>query len=142
MVGSWPRRAATSLVACAIALALSGESLGASPLGDPLRGARLYEARCGGCHGLDANRVGPLHRGVYGRRAGSVTGFNYTPALKSSGLVWTSANLDRWLIAPTQMVRGTAMGFRMPDPQERADVIAYLASPAARASPDRPGSKR
>jgi len=105
---------------------------GAAPLpGDPGRGAGLYEARCGACHSLDANRIGPAHRGVYGRRAGVAPGFAYSPALKASGLTWTAANLDLWLTAPTKLVKGTSMGFRLGSPQERADVIAYLAGPAA-----------
>ena len=42
---------------------------------DAARGQELYESRCGGCHSLDANRVGPAHRGVYGRKSGSAPGF-------------------------------------------------------------------
>ncbi len=102
----------------------------APPPGDPRRGAALYESRCTACHSLDANRIGPAHRGVFGRRAGQAPGFEYTEALKTSGLTWTAANLDLWLTAPTRLVRGTAMGFRLAAPQDRADVIAYLASPA------------
>ncbi len=105
---------------------------GAAPLsGDPNRGAGLYETRCGACHSLDANRIGPAHRGVFGRRAGIAPGFTYSPALKASGLTWTAVNLDLWLTAPTKLVKGTSMGFRLGSAQERADVIAYLASPAA-----------
>lgn len=107
----------------------------APPPGDPARGAALYETRCSACHSLDANRVGPSHRGVYGRKAGSAPGFAYTPALKNSGLVWNAANLDRWLAAPTSVVKGTAMGFRLTLPKDRADVIAYLASPPVAAKP-------
>ena len=98
------------------------------PLGDPHRGAAIYETRCGACHSLDANRVGPRHRGVYGRRAGAVPDFAYSPALKASGLVWTAANLDRWLAGPTILVKGAAMGIRLPSPQDRRDVIASLKS--------------
>lgn len=98
--------------------------------GDPRRGATLYEARCGVCHSLDANRIGPRHRGVFGRKAGAVADFAYSPALRKSGVVWTAANLDRWLTAPTGMVKGTMMGLRVPSAQDRADIIAYLASPA------------
>ncbi len=113
----------------------------ASPPGDPRRGASLYETRCGACHSLDANRIGPSHRGVVGRRAGTVPGFAYSSALKASGLVWTRANLDRWLTAPAALVKGTAMGFRMPVAQDRADVIAYLSSPAV-AGVKRPAAGR
>ena len=128
-----PRR--TIALHLAVALMAFPPALSAAesvPLpGDASRGAGLYEARCGACHSLDANRIGPAHRGVFGRRAGSAPGFAYTRALKNSGLVWTPANLDLWLAAPTRLVKGTAMGFRLSSPQDRADVIAYLASPAA-----------
>lgn len=108
----------------------------AAPLpGDPRRGAALYEARCGACHSIDANRIGPRHRGVFGRKAGAVPDFAYTPALKASGLVWTAAALDRWLTAPTSLVKGTAMGLRVSSAQDRADLIAYLASPAVSGRP-------
>ncbi len=70
-----------------------------------------------------------------------VPGYAYTQALKASGLVRTPSNLDRWLTAPTSLVKGTAMGFRMPAAQDRADVIAYLASPAV-AGAKRPAAGR
>ena len=96
------------------------------PSGNTSRGAEIYESKCGACHSLDQNRIGPKHRGVYGRRSASVPDFNYTPALKRLNVVWDAATLDRWLQNPTAMAPGTAMGFRLPSPQERADVIAYL----------------
>lgn len=94
--------------------------------GNAERGATLYEDKCGGCHSLDANRIGPAHRGVVGRKAGIAKGFSYSPALKKAGLVWTPANLDRWLINPQATVPGTRMGFRLSDKAQRADIIAYL----------------
>lgn len=94
--------------------------------GDATRGARLYEARCGGCHSPDDNRIGPLHRGVLGRRAGSVPGFRYTPALTGSQVVWTEATLDAWLADPERTIPGQGMGFRVDVGQDRADLIAYL----------------
>ena len=97
-------------------------------LGDSVRGAALYPQRCGGCHSLDTNRVGPAHRGVVGRRAGSAPAFVYSPALKASGLTFTEANLDRWLINPQASVPGTRMFFRLTAATERADIIAYLKS--------------
>ena len=56
--------------------------------GDATRGAEVYASRCGGCHSVDADRVGPRHAGVFGRRAGTVEGFDYSPALKTSAVVW------------------------------------------------------
>ena len=107
------------------ALAVSGCAEAALP-GDSARGAELYEAKCGGCHSLDGNRIGPAHRGVYGRAAGSAPGFAYSPGLKRSKIVWTAVALDRWLKNPQAMIPGTRMGFRLDDAQDRADIVAYL----------------
>jgi cytochrome c len=90
-------------------------------------GARLYSQRCGACHSLDANRVGPRHRGVVGRRAGDVPGFRYSPALARANIVWTRTTLERWLRGPRAMVPGTTMGFSLSDPAERRAIIDYLA---------------
>jgi cytochrome c len=95
--------------------------------GDPLKGAEVYEANCTGCHSLDANRIGPAHRGVVGRAAGMAAGYNYSPALKASGVTWTADQLDKWLTNPQALVKGARMGFRLSDPKARADVIAFLA---------------
>jgi len=96
------------------------------PAGDPVHGKTLYQV-CMGCHSLDEDDVGPRHRGVVGRTAGSVPGYAYSPALKNSHLVWDADNLDRWLTNPQGLVPGVKMFFAMPNPQDRADVIAYLA---------------
>jgi cytochrome c len=100
-------------------------SSSASMSGDAVRGATLYQS-CMGCHSLDEDDVGPHHRGVVGRAAGSVPGFGYSPALKQSHVIWNAANLDRWLANPQALVPGTRMFFAMPNAQDRADVIAYL----------------
>lgn len=94
--------------------------------GDPVRGAELYPA-CQGCHALDDNDVGPKHRGVVGRPAGSVPGYAYSAALKGSGIVWTPASLDAWLTNPQAMVPGAKMYFSVARAQDRADIIAFLA---------------
>lgn len=96
------------------------------PSASASRGAEIYEAKCGACHSLDQNRIGPKHRGVFGRKAGVVPDFHYTDALKKSGIVWNEKTLDTWLQSPVKMVPGTGMGFQLRDAQERADVIAYL----------------
>ena len=93
--------------------------------GDPARGKTLYQA-CAACHSIDENDVGPKHRGVVGRRAGSIADYPYSPALKKSDLAWDEATLDRWLTNPSALVPGTKMFFKLDDPQARADVIAYL----------------
>ncbi len=94
--------------------------------GDAVRGQQVYEARCGGCHSVEADRVGPRHAGLLGRRAGAVPGFAYSPALAASKLVWNASTLDRWLTNPEALVPGQRMGYSLSDPALRADVIAYL----------------
>lgn len=96
--------------------------------GDADRGRALFNRRCTGCHALDTDREGPHLRGVYLRRAGSVTGFEYSSAIRNSGITWTEANLNRWLSDTDSMVPGNAMGFAVPRPQERSDLIAFLRS--------------
>ncbi len=118
---------AASLVAlAAIVLTLTAHGL---PAGDPKRGEKIY-GRCFACHAIDRDRTGPRHAGLFGRRAGSVAGFNYSPAMKkagANGLVWTEETLDKFLQNPTKFVPGTRMGYAgVKDDQERADLLAYL----------------
>jgi cytochrome c len=95
--------------------------------GDPAAGEALY-ARCAACHALAYDRVGPRHCGILGRRAGSVAGFDYSPAMKRSALVWSAETLDRFIADPLKVVPGTTMTYAgVSEPKERADLIAYLA---------------
>lgn len=98
----------------------------AAAQGDAARGAALYEQRCGACHAPDADRVGPRHRGVVGRKAGGVAGFDYSAALKSSRLVWSAPLLERWLTDPEAVIPGQRMGYRLGSASERVDIVAYL----------------
>jgi len=71
--------------------------------------------------------VGPRHAGLFGRHAGRVPGFAYSDAMRKSQIIWSEATLDAFLTNPQSYVPGTRMTFTgLPDPQERADVIAYL----------------
>lgn len=94
--------------------------------GDPVRGEALYESRCIACHSIDANRGGPAHKGVYGRKAGSVSDYSYSDALRMSKIVWDEQTLDRWLTNPEQSIPGQRMGYSVPEAADRADLIAYL----------------
>jgi cytochrome c len=92
------------------------------------RGEALYE-RCQACHSLERNRTGPKHCGLIGRRAGSLPGIEYSPAMRGWGIVWTRENLDRFLADPPGTLPGTTMGYAgIEDAGERADLIAYLAA--------------
>ena len=70
---------------------------------------------------------GPPLAGVVGRRAGAAPGFAYSTALKTSRLVWTRANLDRFLADPQKAIPGSAMPVHVADPATRAAIIDYLA---------------
>ncbi|MEY4500237.1 MAG: hypothetical protein RIS52_127 [Pseudomonadota bacterium] len=99
---------------------------GALMKGDIIRGKRVYDDQCTGCHALDENRYGPAQRSLYGSKAAMVPGYGYTARLKASGIVWTEAMLDRWLTNSQALVPGSRMVFALPDAQARADVIAFL----------------
>ena len=114
-------------------LAAPALTLAAPMQGDAARGERLYGGRCGLCHSLDDDRIGPRHRGVFGRRAAAVPGYRYSKALAAQSFTWDDAALDAWLTDPKRLVPGTTMGARTPSPQDRADLIAYLRAHPARA---------
>lgn len=116
----------------AIAVALLALGMGGAAAADAKRGQELYESRCVGCHSLDANRVGPAHRGVYGRKAGSAPGFAYSTAVKNSTVVWEEKTLDAWLTDPQKTIPGQRMNFRIALPEDRADIIAYLRQQSGR----------
>jgi cytochrome c len=94
--------------------------------GDAARGEQLYEARCTGCHSLDASRIGPQHRGVFGRKAGGVPDYDYSAAVKRSKLVWGEKTLGQWLTNPEQVIPGQKMGYRVEAAADRADLVAFL----------------
>ena len=117
----------------AVLLLLMPRSPALATDGDPMRGEQIYH-RCQGCHSIDANRVGPRHAGLFGRRAGSLDDYNYSDAMRASGVVWNETTLDQFLTAPRKFIPGTKMPFAgIPDAQERADLIAYLKQATAAA---------
>jgi cytochrome c len=96
-------------------------------------GERAFQ-RCYACHDLGANPPalqGPGLRGVFGRRAGTLPGFDYSPALRAAGargLAWDAGTLDRYLEDPAALVPGGAMdGVWVRDPDERRALIEWLA---------------
>jgi cytochrome c len=95
---------------------------------DAAHGKTVF-ARCAACHDLNTGRtvLGPSLKGIVDRKAGSVPGFSYSPAMKAKGIDWTPANLDMFIASPTKYVPGTRMPFAgIPDAKDRADLIAYL----------------
>jgi cytochrome c len=96
--------------------------------GNVITGKVLYEAKCGGCHSIDTNRIGPLHRGIVGRKIASIPDFDYSPAIRHLHGVWTPKRLDEWLQGPQAVAPGTAMYLSVDDLSQRRDIIAYLAT--------------
>jgi len=118
-------------IACCAVVLLAGAGLAAAQpaaAGEPARGKALYESRCSACHSVDAHRVGPAHRGVFGRKAGGAPGYEYSPALAASRVRWDTATLTLWLADPERLIPGQRMGYQVPTPQDRADLVAYLSS--------------
>jgi cytochrome c len=97
--------------------------------GNVARGERMYRA-CVACHSLEPNRnmTGPSLAEVWNRKAGSLASFpRYSPALKSSGIVWTDDTLDEWIKDPQHFIPGNTMTFQgMKDARQRADLLAFL----------------
>ena len=89
-----------------------------------------YTKVCQACHNFEKGagpKVGPPLYGVVGRPKGSVAGFDYSDAMKKKGGDWTYADLNDFITKPSAYVSGTKMTFPgEPDPQRRADILAYL----------------
>jgi cytochrome c len=100
----------------------------AQPDANVADGQTLYEGKCGGCHSLDENRVGPRHRGVVGRAIASLPDYDYSAAIRKLGGVWTPERIDQWLQGPQAMAPGAKMFFQVADPAQRKAIIGYLAA--------------
>ena len=100
--------------------------------GDPVEMATVYDAE--GADELTFLDITASSSGrettydVVGRTAGTVPDFNYSKVLKGSGVVWTEETLDKWLANPQAFIPGQRMNFKVVDPADRADLIAYLKS--------------
>jgi cytochrome c2 len=96
--------------------------------GDPARGEQRF-VDCAACHAPQPGiaNVGPSLQGVFGRKAGTLADFRYSPALKRSGITWTPETLDIFLADPQKTVPNNRMPYAgMPDAADRADLIAFL----------------
>jgi cytochrome c len=113
------------LVCTAAILAVAGA---AHADGDAWRGEKRFED-CAACHSTEGgvNKVGPSLSGLFGRKAGELADFRYSPALKRSGITWTPQSLDTFIADPQHAVPANRMPYAgMPDAGDRADLIAYL----------------
>jgi cytochrome c len=97
--------------------------------GDPGAGAVVFD-KCRQCHHIGkgaTNFYGPVLNGIVGRPAGSINGYNYSPANKASGKVWDVATLTSYLKQPQHDVPATYMTFTgLKDDKDIVDVIAYM----------------
>ncbi len=97
---------------------------------DDVSDGKAAFSACSGCHSVSGGKgLGPNLDGVVGRKAGAVAGFNYSPAMKRSSIVWDAATIEKYIQNP----QGTVPGNRMPysglqDEKKRDDIAAYLAS--------------
>jgi len=106
-------------------LALAAQAQG---VGDAQRGAQVF-AQCKVCHSLEAgkNMVGPSLHGLIGRRAGTVPGYAYSPAMKNANVTWNEDALSQYLSNPKAFIPGDKMPFAgIKDPSKLGDLLAYL----------------
>lgn len=86
--------------------------------------------RCKVCHKLEAGAsgsLGPSLHGVFGRKAGTVEGYNYSEAMKDSGIVWDDETLAKYLRDPKTVVQGNKMAFPgIKNDTELANLLAFL----------------
>ena len=96
--------------------------------GDASRGENKFE-ECAACHKIERgeDNVGPSLHGVFGRKAGTLADFRYSPALKRSGITWSAQTLDTFLADPQKVVPANRMPYAgLADASDRTDLIAYL----------------
>lgn len=120
-----------SPILASLSIALLSAALLGSPAfadGDVKKGKKVFN-KCKACHFVDKekNKVGPHLVGLFGRTAGAVEGFKYSPAMMESGIVWSSETLAVYLANPKANVPGTKMVFAgLKKEKQITDVISYL----------------
>lgn len=120
----------TSFLAFALILNAGFFGVPAVAAGDAEVGAKLFSKTCGGCHSVGENArggFGPQLNNVIGRLAGTTPDYQYSDAMKNSGVVWTREMLAAYIEAPKKVVSGTRMIFWGISDQEKIDnLLAYL----------------
>jgi cytochrome c len=115
------RLASAAIIFVSLTVAAEAQDLAA--------GERVF-AQCRACHQVGEaakNAVGPVLNGLFGRQAGTVEGYNYSPANKNSGLTWDEAVFREYIKDPRAKVPGTKMVYAgLKDEQRIMDLIAYL----------------
>ncbi|MHC8314911.1 c-type cytochrome [Pseudomonas sp. LB3P31] len=113
-----------------VALLLTLSAAPANAAGDAEAGQKLFSRICGGCHQVGESArasFGPQLNHIFGRMSGTTTDYQYSDAMKSAGIVWTTQTLTAYLEAPKKVVPGTRMIFwGLSDPEKVNNVLAYL----------------
>jgi cytochrome c len=118
----------TAIIAGALALT----STAALSQGDAAEGEKVFN-KCKACHAVDEpqNKIGPHLVGIFGRPAGSVEDFNYSDAMKESGVTWNEETIAAYLADPRGYIKGNRMALAGLEEEEIADLIAYLKEESA-----------
>ena len=97
----------------------------ASAAGDASAGKSVFANQCASCHTVEVgkNGFGPSLAGVYERKAGSLAGYTYSPAMVQSGLTWDEKTLNLFLTSSTKEVPGTSMPVSLPNAADRATSL-------------------
>jgi nitrite reductase (NO-forming) len=104
--------------------------------GDPAAGKLVFR-KCQVCHSLEPGKdvLGPSLAGIIGRKSGAEPNYAYSPAMKDANLTWDAKTVDAYLDDPQKIVPGNKMPFPgLKTPQDRSDVIAFIAAPSASAA--------
>jgi cytochrome c len=96
---------------------------------DAASGEKIF-VQCKACHQIGENAknaLGPVLNGLFGRKAGTIEGYSYSPANKNSGITWDEATFREYIKDPRTKIPGTKMTFPgLKDPKQIDDIVAYL----------------
>lgn len=119
-----------AMIAALIGLALTAMAAPATAQAGDVAKGKIVFVRCSACHSVEpgVKKLGPSLAGVFGRKAGTVPNFGYSPAMKNAKIVWNTKTIDAFLAKPNAVVSGHRMIFPgLPNPADRANLIAFMA---------------
>lgn len=121
---------AVPMLVIGLSIAQLAATAASAQSGDAARGQRVFNTQCRACHTLEkdgASPAGPNLNGVFGRKAGTGAGYEFSDAMKNSGIVWDDATMADYNRDPKGKVPGTKMVFNgVKNAGQLADLVAYL----------------